>query len=74
METATVNTQLFVCCYSSLARDKGEHRDIGFGTKEHMAKVLADINFDKVLVVKGDKRVMRSFYNRPRNMRMLLQS
>ena len=51
METATVNTQLFVCCYSSLARDKGEHRDIGFGTKEHMAKVLADINFDKMVLI-----------------------
>ena len=74
METATVNTQLFVCCYSSLARDKGEHWDIGFGTKEHMAKVLADINFDKIFAFKGHKTAMRSFYNRPRNMRILLQS
>ena len=48
--------------------------DIGFGIQEHMAKVLADINFDKVFGVKGDKTVMRSFYNRPRNMRILLQS
>ena len=68
------HTELFVCCYSSLARDKGEHRDIGFGTKEHMAKVLADINCDKVFAVKGDKTAMRSFYNWPRNMRILLQS
>ena len=35
---------------SKFGSRQGEHRDIGFGTKEHMAKVLADINFDKILL------------------------
>ena len=74
METATINTELCVCCYPSLARDKGEQRDAGFGTKEHMAKVLANINFGKVFGVKGDKIAMRSFNTWPVNMRILLQS
>ena len=74
MVTATINTEHFVGCSPSLARDKGEHQDIGFGTNEHMAKVVASINFDMVFSVKGDKTAMRSFNSWPVHMRILLQS
>ena len=75
METATVNTQssLSVVIQVWLAT-RVNTGTLVFGTKEHMAKVLADINCDKVFAVKGDKTAMRSFYNWPRNMRILLQS